>query len=162
MNSFNGIGNVGKDATLNYTQNSTAMCKFSVAIESGFGDNKKTTWFACTLWGKRAESVHPYILKGTKVGISGEIALDTWQSDQGERSIVACNLSDVTFCAPPKNGGQQQPRQQQQPAQKPAQQAAPPSDVNYEDDIPFAWALIPGAGVMGYLMEFGNVAQTVL
>ena len=59
MNNWNFTGNLGKDAETKTTPSGTSVCTFSVAVKSGYGDNQKTTWANCSLFGKRAESGLP-------------------------------------------------------------------------------------------------------
>lgn len=67
-------GNVGKDAELKSTNDGTPYCRFSVAVSTGWGDRKATTWWDVTRWGKSAEKLAPMLTKGTKVTASGEVS----------------------------------------------------------------------------------------
>lgn len=76
MNIFCFSGNLGKDAKVHKTTKST-LCVFPVAVTSGWGDNQKTTWVNCKLWGKRADGGLPaHLTTGTKVAITGELTLE--------------------------------------------------------------------------------------
>lgn len=99
MNSCTIYGRLGQDAVLSSTSSGTQMLKFSVANNTGFGDNQKTNWFKCVLWGKRGESLAQYMKKGTAVVVTGEVTLNTWQGkDDGvERSELSINVRDVTL-----------------------------------------------------------------
>lgn len=99
MNSCTIYGRLGQDAALSSTSSGTQMLKFSVANNTGFGDNQKTNWFKCVLWGKRGESLAQYMKKGTAVVVTGEVTLNTWQGkDDGvERSELSINVRDVTL-----------------------------------------------------------------
>ena len=46
---------------------------FSLAVDDGYGANKSTMYFDCTFWGKRGISVIPYVRKGSKITVSGEL-----------------------------------------------------------------------------------------
>ncbi len=70
-----GVGRIGKDAVVR-SHNGDPVTGFSLAMDDGFGDKKVTHWFDCSGWGKRYESVAPYLLKGSQVFVVGE---------QGER-----------------------------------------------------------------------------
>ncbi len=67
-------GNLGKDAELKSTQAGDQFCRFSVAVTTGWGDRKATTWWDVTRWGKGTEKLAPMLTKGTKVAVSGEIS----------------------------------------------------------------------------------------
>lgn len=146
MNNWSFTGNLGKDCEVATTQNGTTICKFSVAVKSGYGDNIKTTWANCRLFGKRAEGQLPqYLTKGQQVAISGECELAEWESNgvQNKALMVVVNSLDLV-------GGSQQsqqaPQQYTQPQQQPPQQRAPQQYAQpqlqqgmdqFEDDVPF-------------------------
>lgn len=67
-------GNVGKDAEYKTTQQGDPFCRFSVAVTTGWGDRKATTWWDVTRWGKGAENLAKFVRKGSKVSVSGEIS----------------------------------------------------------------------------------------
>lgn len=67
-------GNLGKDAELKTTQGGDDFCRFSVAVTTGWGDRKATTWWDVTRWGKGADKLVGFLKKGTKVAVSGEIS----------------------------------------------------------------------------------------
>jgi single-strand DNA-binding protein len=70
------IGNLGSDPELRYTAAGKAVCSLSVAVQVGWGENKKTQWWRCTLWDKQAETAAKYLKKGTKVWLDGEPTAD--------------------------------------------------------------------------------------
>ena len=133
MNTFNAIGNIGQDAEVRFTKNGGALTSFSVGVSSGWGDNKTTTWVNCTLWGKKDGTpapVSPYLVKGQKVGITGEISLREWESNGKSGTSLECRINNVTLC-----GEKKAPAQQQAPA--PAPDGIPDRTGSFDDDIPF-------------------------
>lgn len=132
MNAWQFTGNIGKDAESRFLPNGDPVVSFSVGVKSGYGEKATTTWARCAMFGKRAESVSPYLTKGQLVGISGEVTLREWNDQQGQkRSSLEVRVNDLTLLG--KKDGQQaaQPRQQA-PA---PQQSGGFSDM--DDDIPF-------------------------
>ena len=103
MNVLNIIGNLGGDCEVRYTQAGKPVGTFSVAITSGWGDNKKTTWVRCTLFGDRAEKLSPYIKKGDRIGVCGELELQEWEGQQGKGHAVCCIVRDVTLLGDKKS-----------------------------------------------------------
>ncbi len=131
MNTFCFTGNLGRDAEVAATRGGTSVCRFSVAVTTGFGEKQQTTWVECGLFGKRAEGKLPqHLTKGTKVAITGELSLDKWTGNDGqERTTLKVMVGSLDLL-----GGNGQGEQ----SQRPAQQSAPAaSEVTYEDDIPF-------------------------
>jgi single-strand DNA-binding protein len=74
MKSITIAGTVGKDAETRSTQGGDKVTSWTVAVEERQGQDKRTIWFDCTLWGKRGESLAQYITKGGKVAVSGDLS----------------------------------------------------------------------------------------
>ena len=125
MNNFSFTGNIGNNAEQRYTQGGDSIVTFNVAVKAGFGDKAVTTWVKCNLWGKRGESVIPYLNKGQLVGISGELANRKWQDKDGQdRYSLEVRVNELDLL-----GG----KHESQPAQ---QQVKPePKRVNHGDDL---------------------------
>lgn len=75
MKSLTIAGNIGKDAEPRRTPNGDSVTSFNVAVEEKKGGDKRTLWFECSLWGRRGESLAPYLVKGGKVSVSGEMSI---------------------------------------------------------------------------------------
>jgi single-strand DNA-binding protein len=91
-------GNLGRDAELRRTQNGDAVASFSVAMKSGWGDKAVTSWVNCSMWGKRAEAVVGFLVKGQLVGVTGELTLDKWQGNDGvEKQSLKLRVNEVTL-----------------------------------------------------------------
>ena len=114
MNKFILTGNLGGDQETKYLPNSDAICEFSVGVKSGFGDKEKTLWVKCSMFGKRAAGQLPqYLIKGTKVCISGELSMDEWEKDGVKNKMLKLRVEDLDLIGDKKEG--------QAPAQQPAQ-----------------------------------------
>lgn len=72
-------GRVGRDAELRRTQSGDAVCSFTVAVDQRDGRDKSTNWWRCSIWGKRGESLVPYLLKGASVTVAGEFSLSDYE-----------------------------------------------------------------------------------
>lgn len=93
MNNCNFIGRVGKDAVTRFTQAGKAVTGWSLAVDKGWGEQKQTIWLDCTLWGERGEKLADKILKGDRLGVSGE--LGTREHDG--KTYVTLDVRDVTL-----------------------------------------------------------------
>lgn len=134
MNSWNFTGNLGNDAEQRVTPNGDAVVSFSVGVKSGYGDRATTTWARCQMWGKRAESVAPFLKKGQLVGVVGEFTLREYDKNDGSKGYSAdVRVNDLTLLGKRDGDQQQAPQQRQQAPQR--QQPAPAGD--FDDDIPF-------------------------
>lgn len=99
MNSVNIIGRIGKPAEIKYTSNNNkAVANLSLAVDDGWGENKKTYWIPCVAWEKKAETFAK-MEKGQQVGISGKITTRDWADNEGKKHYVTEVLvEEITFC----------------------------------------------------------------
>ena len=141
---------LGRDAELRTTQNGKSVLGFAGAYDVGFGDNKKTQWIDCSLWGNQAERVASMMLKGTQVVIyADDVCIDEYPKNDGTTGVkLKCRVINFDF-AGGKPQSQSAPQQQapQQPYSQPVNQVqqppqAPPSQGggfdDFDDDIPFS------------------------
>jgi len=98
-------GGVTKDAELR-TAGSDKVLGFSVAVSEGFGDKKRTLYFDCNLWGKRAETLANMITKGGKVSVSGDLST----REHNGKTYLTVRANDVTLMSGRRDdqGGQQE------------------------------------------------------
>lgn len=133
MNSITVAGNIGKDAELRSLPDGTRVAQFSVADSQG--REKPTIWWRCALFGKRAESLAPYLLKGGQVTVTGNVTEREYTDKDGvARKAVDVRVSDVAL--------QSGKRDDATPAKTDAGTAhAPRHGGGFDDmdsDIPFA------------------------
>lgn len=81
MNSYLGIGRCANDVELRYTPAQVAVARFSIAVDDGYGEKKKTYFIPVTVFGKQAESCEKYLLKGKKVAVTGKIVTGSYEKD---------------------------------------------------------------------------------
>ena len=116
MNKFLFTGNLGGDSELKYLPNGDAICEFSVGVKSGYGEKEKTLWVKCSMFGKRAAGQLPqYLVKGSKVAISGELSMDEWEKDGVKNKMLKLRVEDLDLIGDKKEGSAapmgQQPQQ---------------------------------------------------
>lgn len=148
MQIANIAGNIGKDAEFKTTQGGDPFCRFSVAVSTGWGDRKATTWWDVTRWGKGAEKLAPMLTKGTKVSVSGEVST---REHEG-KTYLQIRADHVTLQGGAQaSGGQQQQRssggagsygdseyrQSEQSRGGFGSQARSNSDDDLDDEVPF-------------------------
>lgn len=84
INVFIASGNLGNDCKVAVTPNGKSIATFSLPVKSGYGENEKTSWVTCKMFGKRAESQLPnFLKKGVKVTVTGEFILEEWTPKPG-------------------------------------------------------------------------------
>lgn len=107
MNSWNGIGNITKDLELRSTTSGKNVCKFSIAINEGYGDNQRTTYVTIVVWGTQAENIVKYCSKGSKVGVSGSLRIDKYQVNNENRYKTYILANHVEFLDSKKDSSNQ-------------------------------------------------------
>jgi len=92
------IARLTRDAELKYTGTGTAVSTFSIAVnrrrKNGDQWEDEANFFEVALFGKQAESLEKYLLKGKQVAIDGELKQDRWQTPDGQnrsKVIVIAN-----------------------------------------------------------------------
>jgi single-strand DNA-binding protein len=123
------IGHVGKAEDLKYTPQGTAVLRFSLAVNTGFGDRKTVNWYSCQLWAKQAEALAPYIAKGKPLQVVGEPTIRQYTTADGKQGTsIDVRVRDLTLL-----GGRDDHAQEPQQGQPPADAANDADGV----DIPF-------------------------
>ena len=137
------------ERSFGYLPNGQARANVSIAVNRSKkqGDEwiNEVFYFEVAIFGKTAENLKPYLLKGKQICVDGHLKQDRWKDQQGNNrskiNIVAENVQllggkseDTTQNA---SGNYQQqsftPKANTQYQTPPA----PPSDEEFPEDIPF-------------------------
>ena len=89
-------GNIGKDPVLRTTQGGDKVLGFSLAVDNGKdrdGNKRDSTWYDCSVWGKRAESLERFINKGTKLTLTGRPTVDAYEG----KGKLGISVNELTF-----------------------------------------------------------------
>ena len=83
MNNWNGIGRLTKAVELRYTNGAEPMAvgRFTMAIDDGYGERKRTNFIPVTVFGKQAENCERFLDKGRLVAVSGKIQTGSYEKD---------------------------------------------------------------------------------
>jgi single-strand DNA-binding protein len=131
------IGNLGKDADLRYTPGGAAVATFSMACNEVWTDKagqkqERVEWVRVNVWGKTAESISEYLVKGKQVFVEGKMQTRDWTDKDGiKRYMTEIRADRVLLLSSARNG-----------PPHPADTAADgpdvsPADAQLDDDIPF-------------------------
>ena len=145
---FNKLVRIGRDAELRYTNSGMAVIGLACVYDIGFGDKKKGQWIEASIWGKQAEGLAPYLLKGKQIVIyAKDVELETYKKGDGsEGAKLKCSVVDINLVSDGSGGQNQQraPQQQQAPRQQAPQQAPQAQQQqqqaqnnDFDDSIPF-------------------------
>lgn len=131
MNSITITGNLGKDAETRFLPNGDPVASFSVADSQG--KEKPAIWWNCALFGKRAESLAQYLVKGQQVTVIGQVSEREYtdKNTGAPRKAMDVRVVDIAL-----QGGK---RDEQRPAAAPAQASASQGGGfdDFDDSIPF-------------------------
>ena len=72
------VGNLGRDAELRYTPGGAPVATLNLATTEVWNDKggqkqEKTEWHRVVLWGKSAESLNEYLVKGKQIYVEGRL-----------------------------------------------------------------------------------------
>ena len=82
------VGHVGKDPEIRTTASGDTVSSFSLATNSGYGDNKTTDWHNVIFFGKTADFIKDYIKKGSQIYVEGRIANRNYVDKNGVKKYV--------------------------------------------------------------------------
>ncbi len=130
------VGRLTRDAELKYTNTGFAVAKFSIAVNERRKKDDQwvedVSFFDAVAWGRMAEALAQYLVKGKQIAVQGQLRQNRWEQDGQSRSKVEVNCATIQLLggrssAPTQDTGH--------PAQAPAEDTG--SSDDFEDDIPF-------------------------
>ena len=139
------VGRLTRDAELKYTNSGQAVSNIGLAVNQR--RRRDDQWvdeahfFDCVVWGRTAEVLNQYLVKGKQVGIEGQLRQRRWEQEGRTRSIVEISVSNLQLL-----GGRNDGPPREEPGAPPASRPSgppparaggiPPAD-EFDDDIPF-------------------------
>ena len=125
-----------------------ARANISIAVNRSKKEGEQwvdeVNYFDITIWGRTAENLKQYLLKGKQIAVDGYLRQDRWQKDGQNFSKVVVVANSVQLLGGKSEGGQTSggaPRfQPKAPSEKTGQYggaAASPTDDGFPEDIPF-------------------------
>lgn len=93
LNKVTMIGRLTKDIELKTNSKGTTYCFFTLAVNEGYGDKKRTIFMDCKVYGTTANFLGKYAKKGTELLVDGKI--DKWQAKKEDGTTNT--MTDI-FC----------------------------------------------------------------
>jgi single-strand DNA-binding protein len=129
INSVILVGRLTRDMEMKYLPGTnTALGNISLAVNrSAKKDDEwkdEVSYFDITVWGKQAEGLQKYLIKGKQIGVEGELIQERWEKEGQQHSRVKVTARKIQLLSDPRNSGT-------------TTNAPPPQENNYADDIPF-------------------------
>ena len=110
MNKVMLIGNLTKDPDVRTTSGGTSVTTLSIAVNRRFKDKsgeRVTDYFRVVTWNKLADICGKYLVKGSKVSVSGELQTKDYEAKDGTKRYVTEILADeVEFLTPKSDRNQ--------------------------------------------------------
>lgn len=153
MPALSGVFTIGRDAEPRTTSNGDTVVNLSLAYNYGRKDDsgkRPTQWVSAALWGRRAEAMSSYLLKGEKIeAVIDDLHIESYEGANGPGSKLVGTIQVIGFVGGPRrseDGDQQQRQPQRQQQREPQrqqerqpqrQQKSNTSFDDMDDDIPF-------------------------
>ena len=106
-------GRLTRDSELRYTPSGTAVTDVVIAsnrIWSKDGEKQEETTFVdVTVWGKQAESLHTYLVKGRHLMIVGRLKLNKWETEEGDKRSKLTMVAEKINLSPSGGGKNNKP-----------------------------------------------------
>ena len=134
-----GVFRLAQDVELKYLPSGAALAKINLVNGSKYktqsGEQKEETCFIEGVsFGKPAEIMNQYLSKGSKVFITGELSMDSWSDQQGnKRTKHKIKIDGFEFLDSKPQEQKQTPHVEVIPPQR----QTPPNYEIDEDEIPF-------------------------
>ena len=137
MNKWNGIGRLTKEPELKLTQNQTAYCNFTLAVDRKFKDangQRQTDFINCIAWKQTATFICKYFHKGNRIGISGSIQTRSYEKDGNKTFITEVLAEEAEFVENTNTATASSPATQNEPV---APVEVVPFNAEESDGLPF-------------------------
>ena len=105
------IGHLTKDMDLKFTPGGMAVGNFSIAVNRKVKKDQEwvdeVNYFDVSIFGKQAQNLQRFLVKGKQVGIDGYLKQDRWKDQNGQnRSNIKIVVNEIELLGG-KDGGQQ-------------------------------------------------------
>ena len=137
------MGNLTRNPELRYTPSGTPVASFGLAVSRRFKQGEDLKEEVCfvdiVVFGKQAESVGRFVVKGKQVQARGELWQEEYQGKDGtQKTALKLNADNVLFLGSKSDGGDAAPAPAKPSASSPAKSApARGAQSDDNDDLPF-------------------------
>ena len=69
--------------------------RFTLAVNEGYGENKKATFIPVTIFNKTVENLEEYLIKGTKVNVVGRLDINNVETEEGYKTYVSLVSNEI-------------------------------------------------------------------
>lgn len=112
-------GRVGKDPVCGESSSGTKYAQFSIAHNVYDRGKQSTYWIRCVAFGKMADTIEDYVLKGMAVVVAGDLRISPGREGSQEVGVI---VKQLQMQSKPKSTRPEPEKKEGDP---------------FEDDIPF-------------------------
>jgi len=143
INSVVLVGRLVKDAELKYTNTGIPVSRLGLAVNRKKKVNnqwiEEANFFDIIVWGKLAEVLQQYLLKGKQISVQGELRQNRWEKEGKPQSRVEVVAINIQLLGTGTGQVQNNPPPPQSPPSRPPSQGNLPDalDDDFMSEIPF-------------------------
>ena len=137
------VGNLGRDSELRHTPAGAAVATLNMATTEVWNDKQgqkqeKTEWHRVILWGKSAEALNEYLVKGKQIYVEGKLQTRSWDDKDGNKRYTTEIKADrITLLGSGGGGGRSSMDRGGSTGGGGGGAEEPPMQPITDDDIPF-------------------------
>ena len=149
------VGRLTKDVELRYTSTGVAVARFIVAVNRPFAKDgeRDADFISCIAWRKTAENLSNYTKKGSLIGVTGRIQTGSYEGQDRKKVYTTDVIAETISFLESRRSSEEQHQpptpsepqynsyQQHQPQQRNSyyqeNNAAPMTNYDPNDDLPF-------------------------
>jgi len=127
------VGHLGADAELRQTNSGKSVSNLRIACNLGYGEQKRVQWVDAALFGRRAESLTPYLTKGTQVVVvADETEARPFKSKKEGNlgAVISARVQDIKLVG-------SKDRNSNDVNNENVENTDTPTNISSSDDIPF-------------------------
>lgn len=136
------VGRLTRDSESRFSGSGTQILSFSVAVgrrvKKGEQWTDETSFLDMAVFGKTAENMAKYLVKGQQVAIQGSLEQQTWEKDGKKMSKVSVHVDSIQLIGGRREGATGGQQERQAPKSQPREDGDDTFDPQaYEDEISF-------------------------
>lgn len=129
------IGRTTRDVKKVVTPSGQSVTSFVLAVSRNYTDregNRQTDFIPITAWGRLAEILEQYAVKGTLIAIAGRLQTRSYTDRKGKKvRVLEVVAEQISLLAKPRNGKQEEPVSEPEVVEE---KAEPAEETNFIDE----------------------------
>ena len=119
LNAWSLTGRLTRDAEYKVVKTGKPLLTCSIAVNSGWGEYKKTLFVKINQWGEKGANLIPYLKKGRLIGATGPLSVNVWTGADGkERHDLVVDTSSIQLLVGDLTQDKASPSEKREPVTK--------------------------------------------